>query len=91
MNADMGQIHSARSRGAPNTPACGGELHPWDSEPANRKWRIWRPTYAYAAPQWFTDCPAPPTHEPADVTGCLCLTFRTWDQAIAYVNQEAGQ
>ena len=95
MSADMGQIHSTGSRGAPNTPSRGGELHPWDSEPANRrtgKWRVENWDYARWAP------PARPTQfrvrwekEPWGVMrgiGFPTAVFPTWQAAMTYVNQQ---
>lgn len=76
----------------------GDESRPRNSGPKKplsgpAKWHVWRPAFAYAAQQWFADCPTPPTHEPGAVPDCRCLTFRTWRDAMdwACAHQEAGQ
>lgn len=93
MTKHPAQASKTPPRTAPH-PEQAPELHPWDSEPANRrtgKWRIENWNYARWTP------PARPTQfrlrweeEPWRVghgIGLPTERFTTWQAAMAYVNE----
>jgi len=76
---------SQASKTPPRTaqgPEQAPELHPCDSEPANRPWRVWRPPTTGNWWATYTPCTSP------DDLTCPCDYYPTWQEAIAYVNRQ---
>ena len=77
--------------GRDGRPETGVESHPRNSgreKAVSNKWHIWRPAFAYAAQQWFVDCPTWETHDIDSTPDCRCDAFGTWRAAMDYVNRE---